>query len=231
MKSNESQEKGKSDLAKEALKSALFNLNFPLEAVSKFISNIRQEENNTMAVLEKIEHGIDKWGSKSARMGGFKPTGKSLHGMEIWDYVEGDYTKFNQRMAVASIQTDLSFLGSICMLISHQNDSLVNSALLTDSIVTDEKHKESREVVQLCIIQLLAMDKEISEQDFKEYRGIVKYLRNRLEVSRMQLHLTGQPTYPTDVMRVDLFIKILEERVKVWDAPAPVKKIRKTKKA
>lgn len=169
--------------------------------VCEFLRSVHNRGERTIKLLEAIEHGVQKNAT-----GALKPTGKTVCGLQVWDFDPRD----EQRWEVELLQHNVFFVWCSIRL------GMVQQRLQQ----TEEIHgteKELREVGQLCFIQMLAGSNQIEEKHSGRFRAMAKHLRNQLEVARMELHLAGEPTYSKPIQHADSFIKMLEERVTIWD--------------
>lgn len=165
--------------------------------ICAFLLSVHEGAERTTKLLEAMEHGVQKNAT-----GALKPTGKRVCGFQVWDFDPRD----QQRWEVEMLQHKLFFIWSSLRLAMRQE---------MDEIHATEK--KLREVGQLCIIQMLAGSNQIEGKDMDRFRNMAKYLRGQLEVARVELHLAGEPTYSQPIRHADSFIKMLEERVAIWD--------------
>lgn len=213
----------KLNLAKDTLFDVLLGLGFQLDLIGEFLVHLYQRNNETLALLEKIEHGIDKYGVRT-----LAPTGQIVMGMEVW----GLNPRAAQRSTVRSIQTTTEIIGQYFITRHLKNlfpGKKQEQSKLVESMIKDKGNAEALEVVQTCFLQIIAFRDQVDHKHIDEFRSIARYLRSQVEVSRMELHFSGQPTYPREIMHVDLFLKILEARVKVWDNAAKQPTRKRTK--
>lgn len=123
-------------------------------------------------------------------------------------------------MEVMHSQTECLMFGVILEYEGKDAAINVNGTRLDWAFINQKENDEVCEIIQNCFLQLLAPGKDVEQRHFADYRRVVKYMRNVFELTRMELHLSGQPTYTPELKHVNLFIKLLEERIKVWDAAA-----------
>ncbi|MBT1698257.1 hypothetical protein KK083_15295 [Fulvivirgaceae bacterium PWU4] len=196
MKKKQSQDlsgREKLELAEKTIIQILEQFHFVGHTLSKFLYTVRKREKDTFFILEKIDGGINKWPSGSMR---------------------SDIDRALARVDRMNLTQVPSMIGAFLM----GKGTKVNGCRLNAEDVKGDGAKEARDILQLCFIQMIALDSQVESKHFQEYRSVVKLLRNALELSRMELHLNNLPTYTPPIKQADLFVWILEERVRIWDS-------------
>jgi hypothetical protein len=214
--------KEKFDLAEKTLVQTLNGLNFRTDVIGEYFLSIEKENRRTLLLLQKIEHGVDEFGRpkgifKRPIAPTFGPTGRTVAGIEVWDLNPNSNSDDRQllRASKTALEAFIGLVGTIFTL--DRNAIKTNGLRLHRSVITDKGNRSKLEVIQLCFLQMLAHDNQIEPRHFQYFREAVSYLRKRLEATRIELYLHNQPTYTEEIRHADLFIKILEQRVKMWD--------------
>lgn len=209
MKSQEKPLSGqeKLELAETTLLEALHSLNFNIDLLGRFIWSLHDKEQKIYKLLCKIEHGVDK---------------NTMNRNN--DHKQQDYNRILLR---SKMSLNRAFWQRVGTFFICRNKLESTSRPIIESTILGPGNKSIRDIIQLCLIQMIAHDRQISQSDFEDYRYFLKYMRRELELNRMELALANQPNYPVAIKQVDLFIKIFEERVNIWDKNSRKKTKRK----
>lgn len=192
--------KEKLELAEKTILQLLARLGFRANIIGDFIMNIYDTDKKKLDLLNKIEHGVDKYSYTS-----LQPEWVEVRG-------EGRPDRWTQRNMLINIGNHIFIIG--CVFLSENDETKIDSTKLNASIIEDKKNRKTLDAITSCFIQLIALAGDISETDLLIFLGIVKKMRNHLEVTQMELHLANQQTYPPEIKQVDLFLRILENRIK-----------------
>jgi hypothetical protein len=208
---DELSKKEKEELAQEYLFTALLTLGFDLRILQEFFNHITKvfkEQRQTL--LESIDGG---YRHRHYSDDCIKPVGQigDYYIVKTADLVKPCRTSYWER---DYLNTQTCILDLILRRV-FWDDSWTNyrEAIRSfdPSFISLKKNKDTRTIIQMASVQVLLSGRQMEEKHVTEFRrDMVPFWRKALETLRVELHLSGRPTYNNEIQQADSFLRILE---------------------